>query len=793
MEPVVEIRGLTFTYSGSASPALEGVDLQVYPGEFLTITGPSGCGKTTLALCIAGFIPHAYAGKMKGVVRVQGRDTREYPAGGLSSIVGLVQQDPDAQLCTLTVSDEVAFGPENLCIPPEEIRERVYFALDAVDALDLMDRKVHTLSGGEKQRVAIASVLAMKPSIIILDEPTANLDPSCANEVLKALKRLKYEHGISVVIIEHRLERLIPISDRLLVMQKGKIVGEGTPKDFRKIYIPAERRVDSVTALKKGKLPGCKTKVEKPLLSVENLKAGYENKDVISGISFHAYPGETIAIMGDNGSGKTTLLLALLGILKPREGKIYLDGEDITREKASRRARVMGLTFQNPNHQIFENTVFKEAVLPSLFLSRDTLGEIEHRADCLLEAFELKQYKDATPFTLSLGEKKRLTLVSVLAYSPKVLILDEPLVGQDDYRLDVLMAVLREHSAHGGITLMVCHEPAVVASCCHRILFLSEGKLIIDAPVNEALAKLAQLGLEEYLPAGYEFSLPGEEGKKSEQSRITVRDRITSAVNGFSPEPTRDGNRTLLHRIHPLVKLFFLFSFSMTVFAVPFWRGEITLFCLLLGLYALAGQGLAFFSRRLRFIFVFGLLIFLVQILAVKEGILLWQFDLGSVRLSIWSEGLSRGLSMMLRFVNIIGSSYLFVATTDSNRLAYALMQAGLPYRFGFMLITALRFIPVFHMELEQVKNAQMAKGIEIEGISPGKLLRVVRYILVPLVISALSRVDSLTISMESRAFGLYPARSYMYSQNLSRNDKIAIFVIPVIFLLFYLIFRSLV
>ena len=191
-DPVVDIQELSFTYSGSAVPALEGINLQVYPGQFITITGPSGCGKSTLALCLAGFIPYAYAGKMEGLVRIQGKNTRDYPAGGLSGIVGLVQQDPEAQLCTLTVSDEVAFGPENLCIPPLEIRERVDFALQAVRALDLKDRKVHTLSGGEKQRVVIASALAMTPSLLILDEPTANLDPSSAPErYLKLLKALR--------------------------------------------------------------------------------------------------------------------------------------------------------------------------------------------------------------------------------------------------------------------------------------------------------------------------------------------------------------------------------------------------------------------------------------------------------------------------------------------------------------------------------------------------------------------------------------------------------------------------
>ncbi len=263
--------------------------------------------------------------------------------------------------------------------------------------------------------------------------------------------------------------------------------------------------------------------------------------------------------------------------------------------------------------------------------------------------------------------------------------------------------------------------------------------------------------------------------------------RTTSIIKGFLPGLTYVENSSWVHRLHPLVKLVMLLSFSLTVFGVPTWVGGLILFAIMLVFYGLAGLGLAFFYRKLRFIMVFGLFILIIQVLVIQEGRLLWQADMGPLNLSIWSEGLFGGLSMMLRFVNIIGSSYLFVATTDPNRLTYSLMQAGLPYRFGFMLITALRFIPVFHYELEQVKNAQMAKGIEMEGLSPGKLIKAVKYLLVPLVITALSKVDSLAISMESRGFGLYPQRSYMYSQSLSITDKIALVIVPFGFILFYL------
>jgi energy-coupling factor transporter ATP-binding protein EcfA2 len=469
-KPVVAIRELTFTYSGSDAPALDRINLKINRGEFLTITGASGCGKSTLALCLAGFIPYAYAGKMDGKVLIEGKDTGDYPAGGLSGIVGLVQQDPEAQLCTLTVLDEVAFGPENLRIPPEEIRERVSFALKAVGAEDLTNRQVHTLSGGEKQRVAIASVLAMTPSLLILDEPTASLDPSCTGEVLWTLEKLRREQEISIIVIEHRLEKLMPISDRLLIMEKGRIIKDISPREYQKMYYSNRTWLREVRPCSNAEKD-----TQEPLLTVKNLRISYETKDILSGISFSAYPGETIAVMGDNGSGKTTLLLALLGVIKSQEGMICLKGEDITQNKVAKRAKEFGLSFQNPNHQIFENTVFKEAMLPSRFLSPKAPEEIEGIINQLLEKFGLKSYGEKNPFTLSLGEKKRLTLVSVIAYNPRILILDEPLVGQDSERIDLLMDVLQEHCARGGITLMVCHEPNVVNYCCHRVLFLENG------------------------------------------------------------------------------------------------------------------------------------------------------------------------------------------------------------------------------------------------------------------------------------------------------------------------------
>ncbi|MGI6034553.1 MAG: ABC transporter ATP-binding protein [Limnochordia bacterium] len=477
MDPIIVIDNLTFTYEGASRPALKGVDLEIWPGEFILLTGPSGCGKSTLALCLNGVIPNGYPGSMEGKVLIGGRQTTSFGPGELAGIIGLVQQDPDSQLCTLKVVDEVAFGPENLCLSPGEINRRVRWALGAVGALHLWDREVYTLSGGEKQRVAIASVLAMTPQVLILDEPTANLDPRGVWEVIDVIERLRREEQTTIIVIEHRLERILPLADRLLVMEEG-ILQEGSPQ---------RPPVDYPT---KPAVPITK----EPILKVENLTAEWEGRSLLEDVSFAIHGGEIIAIMGDNGSGKTSLLLSLLGLIQPKQGKITFAEQDITHRKAHDRARLMGLALQNPNHQLFSRTNLEEAALPSRNLRMG--GADEGEILDLLGEFEL--FPERLPFTLSLGEKKRLILVSLLAYRPSVLLLDEPLVGQDDERIRQLLAILYDHAASGGVVLMVCHEVALVNSF-DRVLFLEEGRLVIDAPPARAPEQLLARGRREYL------------------------------------------------------------------------------------------------------------------------------------------------------------------------------------------------------------------------------------------------------------------------------------------------------
>lgn len=491
-DKIVAVNNLSFTYEGSSVPVLQSVNFTVNKGDFITITGPSGCGKSTLALCLAGFIPHSVAGRLEGNIYINNMDTRDYSPARLAGSVGLVQQDPEAQLCTLNVLDEIAFGPENLCLGVNEIRERVNWALEAVNCHHLIDREVHSLSGGEKQRVAIAAILAMKPSVLILDEPTANLDPTSMTEVLKVIEKLRYEQKMTVIIIEHRLKQLLPLSDRLVVMDKGKIIADGNPSSIYQEmgFLGFPLQEDKGAYIESDFLP--------PLLEVENISFNYGPQRILNDISFKIKKGEIIAVMGDNGSGKTSLLMCLLGINKISSGRMFIKGKEFTKRKVAYRAKELGLIFQNPNHQIFEYTVFKEAHLPTKLLKKEKASPSNTKD--LLEKFDLLPYMDRLPFTLSLGEKKRLTLVSVLAYDPSVLILDEPLVGQDEYRINLFWEAIAEHSKKGGAIIMVCHEPDFVEAFCDRVLFLKDGELIIDSPTKQAFNQLKDWGFNDYLP-----------------------------------------------------------------------------------------------------------------------------------------------------------------------------------------------------------------------------------------------------------------------------------------------------
>jgi energy-coupling factor transporter ATP-binding protein EcfA2 len=488
---MISIQGFSFRFPGRQQNALRDVNLEIAPGEFVLLAGPSGCGKSTLALAIAGCLFHQYDGEVQGMVQVGRIDARQRPVYDVAEVVGLVQQNPEAQFCTLTVRDEVAFGLENRRLPPEEIRQRMEWALEIVGAAHLVDRSLATLSGGEKQKVAIAAVMAAKPQVLILDEPTSNLDPSATAEIFRVIAHIRAKAGITVIVIEHKLGYLLPFAPRLVRMQQGAIVYDGPAAGHNGRFPWADRP-----------RPGPVAPTAEPLVRVEDLHVSYNGRPALQGLSLAVHRGEFVAVMGDNGSGKSTFLLSLLGLLKPGQGRVAVLGQDTRRTPTSQLARDVGFVFQNPDHQLFAESVWQEAVFaPQNFRALD--AATTERVRGLLDRGGLAEREDDHPHRLSYGEKRRLNLISALAASPRLILLDEVLIGQDPANAAFLMDLTAEQVQRGSAVVMVTHDPEVARAYATRLLFFDDGAIAVDAPAMAAFAQLAALGRQPYLPASW--------------------------------------------------------------------------------------------------------------------------------------------------------------------------------------------------------------------------------------------------------------------------------------------------
>jgi len=491
---MIRIEGLSFRFRGSEHYALRDVSLEIKPGEFLVVTGPSGCGKSTLALAIGGYLFRQFDGEAEGSITVGGMDVREQPIYDVAEVVGLVQQNPEAQFCTLTVRDEVAFGLENRCLPRDEIQERITWALSIVGAERLADRSLATLSGGEKQKVAIAAMMAAKPQVLIFDEPTSNLDPTATAEIFDVIEHIREKAGITVLVIEHKVGYLRRFAPRLIQMQDGHIIHDSTMKaaGTRQQAARPDRLTPYWHGVPRFPLP------DSPMLNVQDLHAGYNGNSILSGVSLDVYPGEFVSVMGDNGSGKSTFLQCLLGLLKPMSGQVEVLGQDTQKIAVSKLARQVGFVFQNPDHQLFADSIWDEAVFaPRNFGILDETAE--EKITQLLDRCGLGDRGDEHPYRLSYAQKRRLNLISVLSYAPRLILLDEVLIGQDPDNAAFLLDLLQERVAEGAAVVMVNHAPRTTRRYASRVLFFNDGQIVVDAPTDQAFEQLQAQGRSAYV------------------------------------------------------------------------------------------------------------------------------------------------------------------------------------------------------------------------------------------------------------------------------------------------------
>jgi energy-coupling factor transport system ATP-binding protein len=480
---MLEARNITFSYDGT-TPVLDSLDIQVQRGEIIVITGSTGSGKSTLAKCLTGFIPRNILGEFSGSVVIDDADISALQISEIARQVALVQQDPESQICTLQVSDEVAFGPENYGIEPDEISALVDSSLNSVGSKHLYDRATFELSGGEKQRLIIAAMTACKPDFLILDEPSSSLDPAGVLQLRHILRDLQGQN-IGVVVIEHNLIAIQPVADRILTLSDGKI---------QTFVAPVQEELT--------KQPLAKTEdTEPPLLSAKALEFSYGNRKVIKDVTIGLQKGEIVGLMGGNGSGKTTLLGLLGGLLVPDNGMVQLKDSPLRKMSAKEIAHKVATVFQNPNHQIFEKTVWNEQILTIKALdldSSDMFGECEKA----LERAGINTFRDRNPFSLSHGQKRRLNVSSIIVHSPEVLLLDEPFIGQDLEGREFIKETVMGTVDRGGTAIIVTHDPDFVRNHCHRTVFMEDGSILLDGPSSTVLERLEATGHEEYSNLG---------------------------------------------------------------------------------------------------------------------------------------------------------------------------------------------------------------------------------------------------------------------------------------------------
>ena len=515
--PAATIEGVTFTYHGGARPAIRSVELGLRAGQTIGVMGASGAGKSTLAKCLNRIVPGFEDGDFSGVVRIDGRTLDGERVCAVATRVGMVFQDFESQLFSTNVAHEVAFAMEQAGMPREEIAARIRPALQAVGLAGFDDRDPTSLSGGEKQRLAIASVLALRPAVIVLDEPTSDLDPEGRADVFALIRRMR-EQGLSLTVIEHEAEELREC-DRIVIMREGAIIADGTPAEtmtridlleecgvhppelnriLQMVGIDAHAKsVDEAESLIRRALPQM-TDVRESLetapsesnsgvamVHVENLSFAYPfGPRVLSGVNLEIAAGEFLAIIGQNGSGKTTLAKQIVGLLSPVEGRILLSGRDRASLSVAETAHEAGYVFQNPDHQIFAATVEDEVAFgPRNFgIARD---EVEGRCDEVLRAVDLIEVRGRDPFLLSKGERQRLAVASVLALRPRLMILDEPTTGLDYREQRRMMALVSDLNRAGIAIVMITHTPWLVAEYARRVVLMRKGRVLYDGPVRE--------------------------------------------------------------------------------------------------------------------------------------------------------------------------------------------------------------------------------------------------------------------------------------------------------------------
>ncbi len=512
----IKIKNLVYHYPDMKSPSLNNINIEIPQGQFVLIVGGSGSGKSTLLRSIAGLVPEFYGGSYSGEIFIGGKEIRKIDRRTLVQKVGMVFQDPESQLVMTSVEEEIAFGLENIGVSNSIIKRRIMEVKNALRLTNYTDKFISELSGGQKQKTALASILAMQPDIILLDEPTSQLDPIAGEDILTMIRRLNEENGITVILTEQRLERCFHLADRVLVMEDGKIIFDHhSPKEIAKWalynkspFIPPLAKLFAEVGFPKipvtvkqgreilkpylheiGSGESLDSKLEiiednNPLVEIKGLWFTYPNgKEVLKDINLNINSKEFIVVMGENGGGKTTLLKHINGLLKPSRGKVKVKGKDTRKILVEELSYDIGYLSQNPNDYLFLPSVQEE-----IKFTMDNLGiKNDGIVDEVLERLNIKELKDKNPRDLSTGERQRVALASILVTRPKLLILDEPTRGLDYELKESLGELLLKLKEEGTTIFMVAHDVEFAAEYADKIILIDGGTIIAKGNKKEVL------------------------------------------------------------------------------------------------------------------------------------------------------------------------------------------------------------------------------------------------------------------------------------------------------------------
>jgi len=538
IESAIKLINVSFRYPSAVEPCVKNVSLSIEKGKFVVLMGATGAGKTTLSLCLNGLIPQLLEGELTGQISVAGHDVRKTAVQSLSRVLGLVLQDPETQIIGGTVEEDTAFGPRNFLVPLGEIKWRVIETLEKVRLKGYNERSTEELSGGEKQRLAIAGVLVMEPEILVLDEPTSELDPIGRSEIYETLDDLRWKKDLTILLVEHSSEELIKKADEVIVLNQGEVAWRGVPSElFRNIPLLLQWGIKPLPVSQIGwyfyekswisfdeiplDIPSAEGLIrellpkyghwrshaqgqgerefcllmQEPHLSekviavqVSDLIYQYNSgQSALKEINLTIEAGEFVAFVGQNGAGKTTLAKHLNGLLKPTSGNVIVNGMNTSQYDTSHLSKTIGYVFQNPDHQIFSVTVEKE-----LEFGLKNAGfkgkEIKERVDQVLQYTGLERYRSVHPFSLGKGERQMIAVASILVLKPKLLIIDEPTTGSDWVGIQTMMGLIRNLHDAGTTIIMISHDMDLVAQYAKRVIVLKDGRILLDGTPQDVFS-----------------------------------------------------------------------------------------------------------------------------------------------------------------------------------------------------------------------------------------------------------------------------------------------------------------